>query len=559
MKKSRNIMLSVLSVLTVLFFVITAKPVNSPVSAELASPGDRELIELVTAESKGVLDWGDGQENVVYSYDQTNGGALKFNCQPSAIVGMGQVTYGTAACDQTHLSFTANIPNFDKDTGLWSWNYVVFRGDGALDNFTALAFRKGGGHIMMLSRVAGTWYTYADSETGGIFGGISTVKNCELGSSSVLSGMSSSEIKMEIRSSSNYVEVYAGETAADTLIYQSALTLPLPSATGIFIYSNASSNSLLELKNISCKTFHDYGTWQEGTPAGVGTAGTVAHQDCSVCNKHFDSNNAEIENLVIPALNGIKYMSISASGDIGLNYYVYLGEYEGTPAATFSAGGETVGAADGAYDADSGCYVFTYGVAPKNYKETVTISVDGTEISGSYSVEKYAEQITADNAAYDIVQKVVAYCEAARVYFGGEQTTALDEITDDLSGYAAVISGSDEALTLKGATIVLNSKLSVNVYFTASDVDGVAFTVDGAAVTPEKVEGETDLYVLKVKNIVAKDINRTYTVALGGYTVRYSVLSYAQQALENGEDVALCNVLKTLYALSKSADAYFGE
>ena len=552
MKKTRTLTVGVLAAMTVLFFVFAVLPYKTPAHAELALPEGHDMIQLITADSTDKMCWGDNLETTEYSYEEGSGASFTLNCQPSALVGMGQILYGEEACDQTYLSFTATLPQGND----WAWNYVVFRGGDSLDDFIALAFRKGGGHITMLSRVGGTWYSYADTNNSEIIVNIPTVKNCELGTSEVLSGLSGNIVDMEIHSSSDYVRVYA----EGQLIYQSALTIPLPSATGIFVYTSANSSTNLALSNVKCETFHEFGEWQDEVSAGIGTAGSVGHKDCAICNRHFDENGAVIEDITVPALTGIKYMSISAEGDIGLNYYVYVGEYDGTPAATFSVGGQPAGQAEGIYVSGLDCYVFTYGVAAKDYKDEVTITVDGTDITGSSSVEKYAEQIGTDDPAYEIVTDLISYCEAARIYFGGEQTVAAADIEDDLSAYAAEVSGSDSAVNLKGATIVLESKLGINVYFTSDDTDGITFTADGVAVTPEKVEGENNLYVLKIDDIVAKDINRTYSLKIGGYTVNYSVLSYVEEVLSgNSGDAALCNTLKALYALSVTADNYFAE
>ncbi len=46
---------------------------------------------------------------------------------------------------------------------------------------------------------------------------------------------------------------------------------------------------------------HTYGDWIAEVPATCTTAGTKAHKDCSVCNKHFDNEGNEITDLAISA------------------------------------------------------------------------------------------------------------------------------------------------------------------------------------------------------------------------------------------------------------------
>lgn len=44
---------------------------------------------------------------------------------------------------------------------------------------------------------------------------------------------------------------------------------------------------------------HTFGDWVEGTPSNCAQNGEVAHKTCSICSKHFDDEDVEIENIVI--------------------------------------------------------------------------------------------------------------------------------------------------------------------------------------------------------------------------------------------------------------------
>ena len=197
---------------------------------------------VITDKSVGEKTWGNGTVN--YSYDAQNGASFKFD--ESNVVGMGKIKFAGMDVYDSTLQFTVTINASDD----WQWNYVVFRGDVSLDNFTALAFRKGGGHIMLLSRVNGVWYSYDNSEAnpGNIISGTATTKNCELGTSDILKNLSGDVIDLSIESSKNYVKVYSGQT----LIYESPLTLELPSAAGIFYFSSANANPKLALSGVKC-------------------------------------------------------------------------------------------------------------------------------------------------------------------------------------------------------------------------------------------------------------------------------------------------------------------
>ena len=250
--------------------------------------------------------------------------------------------------------------------------------------------------------------------------------------------------------------------------------------------------------------------------------------------------------------NKVRFVSISMAGDIGLNFYVALADVTEATATITMKGVETSVA--GVYQDSLSCWKFTYGVAPKDYKEIVTISV--VDVVAEYSVAAYANALPETNNAYPMVAELMEYCEAARIYFAGETATATEDLTVDLSVYKATISGEEENVTIAGTTLVLESKTTINIYFTADSLDGLTCVVNGAAVTPIQLEGGQ--YVISISGIVSKDLDRVYSVQIGGYTVTYCALSYVETTLSQGtENVALANLVKALYALSVEAEEYF--
>ena len=216
---------------------------------------------------------------------------------------MSQITYSGTVGDKTVLRFTADF----STGGEYDWSYVVFRGGSGLDDFTALAFRKGGNHIMMLSRAGGVWYSYDDSN-GTIISGTETVKNCELGSSPVAFGDTND---MTIASSLTEVKVYLNET----LIYESPLTLKLPSAAGIFAFGAASGNPYLKLSNINCYTVNEF-----VGPNGIVTEdmSAVISADSKATNPWKDSTSPEYED------GDFTFDSATNKGSLGIAKDDYL-------------------------------------------------------------------------------------------------------------------------------------------------------------------------------------------------------------------------------------------
>ena len=47
---------------------------------------------------------------------------------------------------------------------------------------------------------------------------------------------------------------------------------------------------------------HEFGAWQVEKPATTENDGTLAHKECIICNKHFDYDGNEIEDLTIPKI-----------------------------------------------------------------------------------------------------------------------------------------------------------------------------------------------------------------------------------------------------------------
>ena len=206
-------------------------------------------------------------------------------------------------------------------------------------------------------------------------------------------------------------------------------------------------------------------------------------------------------------------------------------------------------------------FVFRFPVAPKDYKENVAFVVTtlgGDTITATSSVKEYADKFAEGEDGYELVQKMLAYCEAARVYFAAETVDTAKDFTADLTAFAATVSGTDDDITVEGATLVLEDTTEIKLYFTCADLTGKTFKVGNSEVTPEAVTGVENCYVLRLKNIVMKDIDELYDFTLGGKTVRYGALSYVKATLEDKDtSVSLGNLVKTLYELNVAANAYF--
>jgi len=274
--------------------------------------------------------------------------------------------------------------------------------------------------------------------------------------------------------------------------------------------------------------------------------------------------------------------SISLNGDISINFYFDVTEEtrndkdayilitypNGTTetillseARTKTAGGITY-------------YLVNPALPAKEINSIISARIvlgDGTEgILYEKSIRGYAEALIANADSYSaeqvtLMEKLIAYGEAASAHFGGESVEhQMTEITaETLKAYEIQKSGSPDAgLSYFGSSVLLESETTIRHYFrlTSGEISDHSFLVDGKAVTPMNETGTTYWYI-DVPNIVSKDLDRVYTVEADGMTIEYSVLSYAYTALLKYSDdpfsVPVCNTVKALYEYNLAANAYF--
>jgi hypothetical protein len=212
-------------------------------------------------------------------------------------------------------------------------------------------------------------------------------------------------------------------------------------------------------------------------------------------------------------------------------------------------------AVNGAYDEKNGKIKFTYAIAPKDFETEVTLTLaDGS--SQTTSVKAYLNWILSNeaNPAYDVASKILTYCEAAKTYFAGGTATATDALTADLTAYKATVSGEQAGIVLQGATLELEEKTNIFIYFKSQDMTGIECKVNGETVTA--TEWKEGYYVIVIDDISATDLDTMYEVSIGGITVNYGAYSYVETACANA-NVALANVVKALYAYGVAAEAYF--
>ncbi len=304
--------------------------------------------------------------------------------------------------------------------------------------------------------------------------------------------------------------------------------------------------------------------------------------------KYSAVSNGEVAGVIdrIPNKNiapTIRYASVSTTGDIGLIYYVELpNESYEEVYGNFTVEGESESKqVKGVYRKAQGCFAFIASVYPKNYQKAVTLTVGEKAVYRS-SVQAYAEQLqntSNSQQAKDLVTQLLNYCEAVRKNFDANETVDDRSETVDLSQYKARVTDTSDAITVTEQSLTVESKTAINVYFTATSAYA-GFSVTDSSGNPvpyvtvsylsSNGDGTTN-YRLTIDNVVARNLNETYTVKIGervdgeivyNVTVECSALSYAENVIANdktdgsNEKIKLFNAVIALYHYSVAADAY---
>lgn len=286
---------------------------------------------------------------------------------------------------------------------------------------------------------------------------------------------------------------------------------------------------------------------------------------------------SSLENQSDASLNGY---SLSLSGDIGLNFFLDLSD-----TVTSDSGAKVrMTLPDGTIDeipvssAVSGenGYQFTANVAAKEMASDVTAEVilsDGISVGTfTQSVKGYADSmLSAASGTYSaetisLVKAMLNYGGYAQAYFNYNTANpaninltsaekSLSSVTD-LSEYQYTVSGTDNGIRYSGSKLSLESETAVKHYFSltgSKTIDQYTFTVNGQTVVPAK---SGDLYCITVNSISAKNLSEKYAVKVGGLTLNYSAMSYANSAMTRTSKAALQDVTKALYLYNQAALNY---
>ena len=278
-----------------------------------------------------------------------------------------------------------------------------------------------------------------------------------------------------------------------------------------------------------------------------------------------------------------KSATTSLNGTIDLNIYVVLSENlmdEEDAFIRFSYGNKVVDVpiAEGVESVSDGVLRYRYScpMYAKEVSEIVTVQVmKGDEAIGSaleYSIVTYCMNRinkSTNPAQVALCKALLNYAAAAQISLNyntenlaNAQLAEADKILPDgidVSGYAASNVGSETGIKTKSATLMLESEVSVRVYFTLEegyDISDFTFTIDGKVVEPQK---NSTGWFIETDGIAAKNLDQMLEFSVGGITVTYGPMSYVNSKLSNSKTNAdTLNLVKALYAYWQAAEALLG-
>ena len=276
--------------------------------------------------------------------------------------------------------------------------------------------------------------------------------------------------------------------------------------------------------------------------------------------------------------------SLSLEGDIGLNFYAQLSDdlaAEESAYLEFRMNGTVQRIPVYMVPGNDGVYRFSCAVPAKGMTDLVTAQM--YTASGpvgapkTYSVRQYCHDLfeyaeengmTGNEDQVELMKALLNY--------GAYSQIGLNYRTDDLANaglaaeekilpgsvdaaaWAHQISGSEEGIQLVSASLLLEAKTTVRIYFRLTgekEIEDYTFLADGKTVRPQASGGQ---YFIELSDIVAKDLDRMYTVNLGSISIDYSGLSYVNQIMNwSAAPENMVDTAKALYVYAMAANAFF--
>lgn len=254
----------------------------------------------------------------------------------------------------------------------------------------------------------------------------------------------------------------------------------------------------------------------------------------------------------------VKSWNVSLQDDIAVNFVMSLGSED---RVTIN-GNAVEPVANG-----DGTSTITVHLAAAQMTDELWIDINGTVMSKSYSVRKYADVILANDSYaeyHDLVKYMLAYGGAAQTYFDyNTENPANDGIAVHIKNPDALlvsmnVSDNLSSLNFYGASLLFRNRIAVRFYF-AGEVTGISFMYNGDSYQP--VLGDNGLYYIEITGITPQALGDALTVIVSDgadiLRVTYSPLAYMIRMYEKTSSSDTTKVLmQALYGYYQAAVAY---
>ena len=275
--------------------------------------------------------------------------------------------------------------------------------------------------------------------------------------------------------------------------------------------------------------------------------------------------------------------NVTLTGSIDLNFYVSLSDRLVSDPSTFvrfthNGKTEDVPLSQATVSVKDGItrYRFGYKVFAKNIVDPVTAQVmtaDGpVGEAKTFSVVQYCSSAMAqykDNTKLvNVCKAMLNYGAAAQTYFNyktdnlaNASLSEADRLIADMetSSYKYEKIGSEDGIKATGAKLILDNDVAIRVSFQLTgdkSIEDYTFTIDGVEVTPT---ASGDRYYIELDGIAASKFNNFYEFSVGGLTIRYCVLSYADMVYGSGASQTLMDLMDAMYAYHTATVNYISN
>ena len=314
------------------------------------------------------------------------------------------------------------------------------------------------------------------------------------------------------------------------------------------------------------ETFYDYEVW-----------GYTGDKFAGLSFINNDANSGMPEAPIEPK-DGVEWVCASTTlgGKIGLNFYVKLPASivnDPTTFVRFTYGNNVVDVpmAEAVVSEKESVtrYRFSVELAAKEIADIVTAQVmneNGTLGDAvQYSIQKYCINKLNSETMGELAKALLNYGTAAQLVFNHNTENLANSVLDeadrilpdvDASAFASKVTGSEDGISAKSATLMLEDEISVRVYFKlaeGADIADYTFTINGEAA---EVKQNAKGYYVETAPIAAKNLDEMFEISVGGLTVTYGAMSYVNSKLAS-TDANQVFLAKALFALHAAAEEYF--